>query len=59
MVDVAQYINEVKRDSDTLHIIDDIQVLLFLLQTMWKYNHDSVKKRKFITVEINSKLQLL
>ncbi|XKL67365.1 hypothetical protein PGB90_002856 [Kerria lacca] len=25
MIDVAQYINEVKRDSDTLHIIDDIQ----------------------------------
>lgn len=28
MVDVAEYINEVKRDSDTLHIIDDIQVNL-------------------------------
>lgn len=26
MVDVAQYINEVKRDSDTLQIINDIQV---------------------------------
>ena len=25
MVDVAQYINEVKRDSDTLNIIKDIQ----------------------------------
>ncbi|XP_065209606.1 protein vav isoform X2 [Planococcus citri] len=25
MVDVAEYINEVKRDSDTLHIIDNIQ----------------------------------
>ena len=25
MVDVAQYINEVKRDSDTLDIIKDIQ----------------------------------
>lgn len=26
MVDVAQYINEVKRDSDTLQIMQDIQV---------------------------------
>lgn len=26
MVDVAQYINEVKRDSDTLQIMNDVQV---------------------------------
>jgi guanine nucleotide exchange factor VAV len=26
MVDVAQYINEVKRDADTLKIINDIEV---------------------------------
>jgi hypothetical protein len=31
MVDVAQYINEVKRDSDTLQIMRDIQVK----QTAW------------------------
>lgn len=28
MVDVAQYINEVKRDSDTLDIINKIQYLI-------------------------------
>lgn len=26
MIDVAQYINEVKRDSDTLQIMNDVQV---------------------------------
>jgi len=26
MIDVAQYINEVKRDADTLKIINDIEV---------------------------------
>lgn len=28
MIDVAQYINEVKRDSDTLQIMNDVQVHL-------------------------------
>lgn len=35
MVDVAQYINEVKRDSDTLQIMNDVQVQnnkLFIFQ---------------------------
>lgn len=28
MIDIAQYINEVKRDSDTLQIMNDIQVII-------------------------------
>lgn len=28
MVDIAQYINEVKRDSDTLQIMNDVQVII-------------------------------
>lgn len=28
MIDIAQYINEVKRDSDTLQIINDVQVII-------------------------------
>lgn len=28
MIDIAQYINEVKRDSDTLQIMNDVQVII-------------------------------
>jgi len=37
MVDIAQYINEVKRDSDTLQIMNDVQVIII--------NIDYCKKR--------------
>lgn len=45
MVDVAQYINEVKRDSDTLQIMNDVQVL----NTNWiqlKWLLDNFSKHK-------------
>lgn len=41
MVDVAQYINEVKRDSDTLQIMNDVQVpfiYLALYYFLWENN---------------------
>lgn len=40
MVDVAQYINEVKRDSDTLQIMRDIQVTFVKL--VWILNYTFV-----------------
>jgi len=40
MVDIAQYINEVKRDSDTLQIMNDVQVIII--------NIDYCKKCKII-----------
>lgn len=36
MVDIAQYINEVKRDNDTLHIINDVQVHNIYIYNMTK-----------------------
>lgn len=40
MVDIAQYINEVKRDSDTLQIMNDVQVIIIII--------DYCKKRLII-----------
>ena len=48
MVDVADYVNEVKRDKETLQIINDLEVC-FCSYNFNKFNNNFIKhSREFI-----------